>query len=326
MDEKLLKELGIVDWGYTEELTPLSYDKYLEWLKRGDHGALAYLGDERADKRQSLKEVFPNCKSALVFLFNYAESKYSLENENLGEAKIASYVTAFEGHDYHFVLKERLEKIISSLKNEYPSLDARVALDVLPVLERDLALRSGLGWFGKNSMLIHRAHGSFNMIGSILLDRKFDFKQTQMETDHCGQCRACADACPTQAIDLETRTLKANLCVSTYTIELFKDAPAPKGFEQMQEIYGCDICQDVCPWNKRWLRERLKKGALPVFNWKGLETIKETFLIGNFSDIIKRLNQLGVREFKRLFASTPLARTGKHGMLKNLLHKKRSER
>src|SRR5690606_36367541 len=160
-----------VDWSYTEELGPLSYDHYLNWLKEGKHGPLSYLEGERADKRKSLDEVFPGCQSAIVFLFSYAEKKYALEQENLGEAKIASYVTSFDGLDYHYVLRERLEKIATELKQQYPDLEAMPSLDVLPVLGRDLALRSGLGWFGKNSMLIHREHGSFTMIGALLLNQ-----------------------------------------------------------------------------------------------------------------------------------------------------------
>lgn len=320
------KELGIVDWSYTEELGPLSYEHYLKWLSDGKHGSLSYLEGERADKRKNLDNVFPGCQSAIVFLFSYAEQKYTIEQESLGDAKIASYVTSFGGLDYHYILKDRLNKISQILKDKFPQLESMPSLDVLPVLERDLAVRSGLGWFGKNSMMIHRSEGSFTMIGALLLNQKLPLKARAIETDHCGQCRACADACPTLAIDLETRTLKADLCVSTYTIEVFKDATPPSGYENMQEIYGCDICQDVCPWNKRWLRERLKLGALSRFDWSGLESLKEIFLAGTFSQVVKRLESIGVREFKRLFKGTPLERTGRNGLLKNLLHKKDVQR
>ncbi len=322
MDASLLQSLGVVDWGYTEDLSPISYEHYLQWLEDGHHGSLSYLCDERAEKRKHLQEVFPACQSAVVFLFSYAEKKYAVEQEKLGEAKIAGYVTSFAGVDYHFLLRQHLETIATSLQQHYPSLVAKPSLDVLPVLERDLAVRAGLGWFGKNSMLIHRREGSFTMIGALLLDQKLDLPERPLEVDHCGQCRACVEACPTIAIDEKTRTLKADLCVSTYTIEVFKDAPAPKGYEDMQEIFGCDICQDVCPWNKHWLRERLKKSPLPQFDWAGLEMVRDTFLVGTFKDVAARITQLGVREFKRLFAATPLARTGRNGMLKNLLHKR----
>lgn len=322
LDENFLQSLGIVDWGYTADLEPLSYQKYLTWLGQNKHEPLSYLEGERADKRQNLNLVYPECRSALVFLFSYAEDKYALEQEELGEAKIASYVTSFEGLDYHFVIRERLEKISQQLKLKYPDLKTKPSLDVLPVLERDLALRAGLGWFGKNSMMINRSAGSFTMIGALLLNQEIDIETKSVETDHCGQCRACADACPTLAIDLETRTLKADLCVATYTIEIFKDAKPPEGYQDMAEIYGCDICQDVCPWNKRWLRQRLKRGALKAFDWKGLELIRDTFLVGSMTQVAERLKALGVREFKRLFKATPLERTGKNGLLKNLLHKK----
>lgn len=321
-NQSLLEELGIVDWGYTDQLEPLSYQKYQAWLQENKHHPLTYLEGERADKRDHLKNVFPECESALVFLFSYAEKKYAIEQEELGEAKIASYVTSFEGLDYHHIIKERLEKISRELISKNPGLKTMPALDVLPVLERDLALRAGLGWFGKNSMLIHQSEGSFTMIGALLLNQKLPLTKRAMETDHCGQCTACADACPTLAIDLETRTLKADQCVSTYTIEVFKDELPPKGYELMSEIFGCDICQDVCPWNKRWLRQRLKQGTLPRFNWSGLERIREVFLVGTMTQVLSRVQALGVREFKRLFKSTPLERTGKNGLLKNILHKK----
>lgn len=321
-EARWLKELGIVDWGYTDQLSPLSYEHYLKWLNDKKNGSLSYLEGERADKRLSLEKVFPDCQSALVFLFSYAEEKYSLEQEELGEAKIASYVTSFGGLDYHHVIKERLEKISANLKDRFSGLEVMSSLDVLPVLERDLAVRAGLGWFGKNSMLIHKQHGSFTMIGALLLNQKLEEPTRELETDHCGQCRACIEACPTLAIDPNTRTLKADLCVSTYTIEVFKDAAPPAGYENMAEIFGCDLCQDVCPWNKRWLRERLKKGTLKAFNWEGLGTIKEVFLNGTMAQIAARLKGMGVREFRRLFKGTPLERTGRNGLLKNLLHKK----
>tara|TARA_R110000868_G_scaffold143075_11_gene360785 strand:- start:1833 stop:2816 length:984 start_codon:yes stop_codon:yes gene_type:complete len=319
---EFLQSLDIVDWGYTSDLEPLSYDKYLSWLKDENHGTLSYLEGERADQRKNLKLVYPECKSALVFLFSYAEKKYAMEQEQLGDAKIASYVTSFGGLDYHYVIKDHLNKITEKLKESFPTLEAKPALDVLPVLERDLALRAGLGWFGKNSMMIHKSEGSFTMIGALLLNQELNLPTHSIETDHCGQCTACADACPTIAIDLETRTLKADLCVATYTIETFKDAPAPAGYESMSEVFGCDICQDVCPWNKRWLRHKLAQGALKPFDWSGLEMIRDTFLKGSMTQVAENIKQLGVREFKRLFKSTPLERTGRNGLLKNLLHKK----
>ncbi|MFX3675494.1 MAG: epoxyqueuosine reductase [bacterium] len=319
---ELLQRLDIVDWGYTKDLEPLSYDKYMAWLKHEQHGSLAYLEGERADQRKNLKLVYPECKSALVFLFSYAEKKYALEQEQLGEAKIASYVTSFGGLDYHHVIKDHLNKITDHLKKTFPTLEAKPALDVLPVLERDLALRAGLGWFGKNSMMIHKREGSFTMIGALLLNQELEIDASSIEVDHCGQCTACADACPTLAIDLDTRTIKADLCVSTYTIETFKDAPAPAGYETMSEIFGCDICQDVCPWNKRWLRHRLTQGALKGFKWDGLERMREVFLSGSMTQVADKIKSMGVREFKRLFKGTALERTGRNGLLKNLLHKK----
>lgn len=250
-----LKDFNVIDWGYTEELSPRSYEHYESWVERGDHGALKYLADHRKDARKSLENIFPEVKSALCFLFSYHPEKLALENfyqsKESNGLKVASYTLGFEGLDYHVVVRDYLEKIATKLQETY-SFNYRHSLDIHPVLERDLAYRAGLGWFGKNSMLIHREHGSFFIIGSLLLDQKLDLKIKETETDHCGQCRACIDACPTDAIDEEHRSLIADKCISTWTIEIFKEGPsAPIGMESAQgEIFGCDICQDVCPWNR----------------------------------------------------------------------------
>ena len=166
--------------------------------------------------------------------------------------KLASYSLGFEGMDYHHILRDSLQKISLEIKKIYPNCIFSHSLDIQPVLERDLAARAGLGWFGKNSMFISRQEGSFVMLGSLFLSTTLPLKEGRIETDHCGTCTRCIDLCPTKAIDPETRTLQSEKCISTFTIELFKeDKVAPLGMDQANgEIFGCDICQDVCPWNK----------------------------------------------------------------------------
>jgi epoxyqueuosine reductase len=309
-----LKNFGAVDFGYTEEDLPVSYDQYLKWLEQNKHGPLKYLADHRKEKRASLKNFYPEFKSALVFLFSYNEKSRELkafyQTPESNGLKIASYVFAFEGKDYHFEIKDRLEKIKAHLK-----LTGVLTLDVHPVLERDLAYRSGLGWFGKNSMLINREHGSFFLIGSLLLAEKLNLPQKKLETDHCGQCRACIDACPTIAIDENTRTLDAAKCISSISIEIFKEnaIAIPEGYPQNKgEIFGCDICQDVCPWNLR-----LEK-FLPPAKQLPHSVIKKYFLDLPLPTIITNLTALSLTQFKKTFAQTPLERTGKNGLLKNL--------
>src|SRR5690606_21900042 len=183
----------------------------------------------------------PEFQSALVFLFSYQEAKkWLMENK---EYTVAGYSLGFGGEDYHRALKSRLQRIAESLNR--PEIKIFFSLDAQPIMERDLAYRAGLGWFGKNSMLISRKEGSYFIIGSILFSEKLEVEPNQIELDHCGKCNACAESCPTEAIDPQTRTLISEKCISTFTIETFKEAPAPDGFEKSRgEIFGCDICQD----------------------------------------------------------------------------------
>jgi epoxyqueuosine reductase len=319
LDESYLSKLGVVDWGYTEEATPVSFDKYESWVEEGHHGPLSYLSDHRKDLRKSLESVNENFQSAVVFLFSYASEKAALESfyksKESNGFKIAGYSLAFGGGDYHYELRKRLVEIGDELGGEF-----KVSLDIQPVLERDLAYRSGLGWFGKNSMLIHDKKGSFNMIGALLFDKKLGAQFNQVQTDHCGQCTACIDACPTDAIDIEKRQVIASKCISTFTIELFKDAEPPKGYENTTEIFGCDICQDVCPWNLRMLRE----GEVnPISPWPEAraEEIVNFFLRPSLSQLINNISELSGRGFQRLFKGTSFERTGKIGFLKNLKYR-----
>jgi len=309
VDEQFLKDLAVIDWGYTEDSIPKSFSHYEEWIQNSKHLPLNYLADERKELRADLKNVFPEFQSALVFLFSYHDmKKWMLDHE---KHDVAAYTLGFGGGDYHYVLKERLVKIADHMGLKKYS----ISLDIQPVLERDLALRAGLGWFGKNSMLIHRDHGSYFMIGSLLLSEKMPFLLKPEVPDHCGTCTACIDACPTTAIDMKTRTLIAEKCISTFTIEIFKDAEAPIGFDQSRgEIFGCDICQDVCPWNKKSLRSiqgffHLEEKFSFLHSWL-FEKRKEDFLA--------EISLMTKRGLKKLFSQTAFDRPGRDGWIKNL--------
>lgn len=309
--EDFLSSLGIVDWGYTEDSEANSYDRFASWVDQGLSGPLNYLSDHRKPLRKDLQNIYPEFKSALVFFFSYRPTKkWMLENEN---HRIASYALGFGGADYHYVLKERLQKISDHLRDHYPEIETFQSLDAQPVLERDLAYRAGLGWFGKNSMLISRKEGSYFIIGSLLLNQKLELNRRTVDNDHCGTCTACADACPTDAIDLESRTLKASQCISTFTIEIMKEADPPAGFDNSRgEIFGCDICQDVCPWNSKPLE---KTGSLlDVKNYP----VIEKFLKSPLTDLIKLIEESTGRGIQRLLSGTALARPGKKGWRKNL--------
>jgi len=308
-----LKSLGILDWGYSEESLPQSISRYEEWVNQDLQAPLSYLADHRKDLRRDIKNVYPEFQSALVFLFSYQEAKKWLLENNRHE--VAAYSLGFDGQDYHSVLKERLNTIYSELKESNPELERFVALDAQPILERDLAFRAGLGWFGKNSMLIHQKEGSYFIIGSLLLNQKLNLETSKADVDHCGQCTACIDACPTKAIDGETRTVIASQCISTYTIEIFKDAQAPKGFDRSRgEFFGCDICQDVCPWNRKPLARVIGTLKLP----DRLAFLKDWFFDLPIRDLVKIIEGESNRGFKKKLSGTAFDRPGKEGWLKNL--------
>lgn len=326
-DKKKLESLGIVDFGITNEAIPFTLDRYNQWVENDDHLPLTYLEGERQAKRQSLKTHWPEFQSALVFLFSYHDTHQSLQSfyqndPNWNGLKIASYTLGFEGSDYHHLIKERLIEIGESLVKEYPLLEYKLALDTHPVLERDLAMRSGMGWFGKNSMLINRNHGSFLLIGSLLLNKELDnvalLSKNNIETDHCGQCTKCIDACPTDAIDVNSRTIKAKDCISTFTIEQFKLDTEPSEKMTLKDgfIFGCDICQDVCPWNKKIDRQNVIKRSdfKHIFQNKIIN-----FFLKKNPDILQiDLETMSEGAFKRLFLGTSFERSGRRGLLKNI--------
>lgn len=314
--KQLLEEkkfpVKIVDWGYTEEDAAASFEHFNHWIAEGKHGPLKYLADHRAPLREKLSHYYPKFSSALSFLFDYSGAGALLMADR---SKVARYVLGFQGVDYHLILKEVLNEIAETYKLQ--GADCVLSLDVHPVLERDLAYRAGLGWFGKNSMLISRAHGSYFILGSILFDRKLNYSMRALEQDHCGTCRACIDACPTKAINEETRTLNSEQCISTYTIELFKDAPPPPGMKESgQWIYGCDICQEVCPWNKK-IDQAVEK-TIPQSLSPMQKELKEFFMDRPLPQIISDLENLSNGQFIKKFSTTPLSRTGRVGLLKNL--------
>jgi epoxyqueuosine reductase len=312
LDSSFLSSLGVLDWGYTEESRPRSFEHFTSWVEQGHHGSLAYLSDHRKEAREDIKEVYPAFQSALVFLFDYRSTKkWLLEN---GHHEVAAYSLGFEGEDYHLALRKRLQKILEKLQETHPGLEASLSLDIQPILERDLAHRAGLGWFGKNSMLISRRDGSYFIIGSLLLNQKISVEPRAVDADHCGTCRACVDACPTDAIDPQTRTLKASQCISTYTIEVFRDSTAPLGMEASRgELFGCDICQDVCPWNKKPLER-----VLSLLSLQGkFEYLKDWFFTWSKDELKTYMAAQTNRGLKKLFQGTVFERPGREGWLKN---------
>jgi epoxyqueuosine reductase len=228
--------VGIARLGRAE--TAASFDT---WLERGYEGEMAYL-PRTAAKRRDSRLPFPTAKSAIVVGMDYGGRE--------PPGPVARYA---RGDDYHDLLLERLQSLHRRVeKTVGATVAGKAYVDTGPILERDLARRAGLGWFGKNTMLINPKRGSFFFLGELLVDLELE-PDVPFESDHCGTCRRCLDACPTGAIVAE-RVLDSTRCISYLTIELKGDIPAEfhgaMGGDGM--VYGCDVCQDVCPWNEKF--------------------------------------------------------------------------
>ncbi len=303
-------------WGYTENPIPLSFSAFNQWQESGLAGPLKYLSDQRAGLRQDLRFIDPAFKSALVFLFPFADEVRTLHSlyahPQWNGLKMAGYAFSFAGLDYHKVISQRLELIGKSLQQAIPGLSMRLAVDTLPILERDLAYRSGLGFYGINSMLINQQYGSFFMIGALLLDHVLPLDPLAVMQRDCGKCGKCAPACPSQAI--ASFTIDAGRCYSTFSIETFKQAAPPVQFKEQQRFFGCDICQEVCPWNKKVLQQAVVR---PLSEAQQL--LANFWLLRPVGEIIEELQSMSNSAYQKRFAPTSLARTGRMGLLKNLL-------
>ena len=211
------------------------------WLNKGRHGQMAYMANH-FDKRTDPRKLVPGARSVISLMYNY----YTEETQEDPEApKISKYAY---GKDYHFVLKRKLKSLFYFIEEKIGKVEGRVFVDSAPVLERDWARRSGLGWMGKNTMLIHPRAGSYFFLAEVILDLELECDEPIK--DYCGTCRRCIDACPTGAISPEGYILDGSKCISYFTIEL-KDA-IPEQYRGKFEnwMFGCDICQEVCPWNR----------------------------------------------------------------------------
>jgi epoxyqueuosine reductase len=210
------------------------------WLKRGYHGKMNYL-ENHFDKRLNPTLLVPGAKSVVTLLYNYSPEK-DLAREH--ELKIAKYAY---GEDYHFVIKDKLKDFLQIIQHEVGEIHGRAFVDSAPVMERAWAKRAGAGWIGKNSLLLNRELGSFLFLAELIID--FELVYDGPVKDYCGTCTACMDACPTDAIP-QPYVVDGSKCISYFTIELKEEIPAEVKGKFENWIFGCDICQDVCPWNR----------------------------------------------------------------------------
>lgn len=214
-----------------------------EWLENGYHGTMAWL-EREPEKRSDPRILFPGASSVIVLTLNYyTEHEHTNEPDH---GKISRYAW---GDDYHDVMREKLRELLAWIKTEIPEIDGKVCVDTAPMMDKAWAVRAGLGWQGKHSNLITTEVGSWVFIGEIILNIELDY-DTNVVADHCGSCTACLDACPTNAI-VEPYVVDSRKCISYATIELRDEVlPAETSSNLEGWFYGCDICQDVCPWNR----------------------------------------------------------------------------
>lgn len=226
---------GVSQAAFLEEEAP----RLERWLKNNMHGEMQYM-ENHFDKRLDPRLLVPGAKSVVSLLLNY----FPAQQQNADAYKISKYAY---GEDYHFVIKDKLKDLLYFIQEEIGEVDGRVFVDSAPVLDKAWAAKAGLGWVGKNNNLIRKQEGSFFFVAELIIDLELMYDTAT--TNHCGSCTACIDACPTQAIE-SPYIVNGSKCISYLTIEL-KDA-IPNEFQGKLDdwMYGCDVCQDVCPWNK----------------------------------------------------------------------------
>lgn len=292
--KSLAAELGFSYCGISKaEFLEDEAPKLEEWLKRGYQGKMSYLKNY-FDKRLDPTLLVPGAKSVISLMYNYYPEKDLASQDNF---KIAKYAY---GEDYHFVVKDKLKTLLERLQEQVGQVDGRVFVDSAPVMERAWAKRSGLGWIGKNSLLLNKNSGSFFFLAEITVDLELTYDGPIK--DYCGTCTACMDACPTEAIP-EPYVVDGSKCISYFTIELKEEIPAEVKGKFENWIFGCDICQDVCPWNRF-----SKPHQEPKFNPnQSLQSMTRN----EWEEITDEV-------FQKVFKNSPVKRTKLEGLKRNI--------
>ncbi|WP_318343990.1 tRNA epoxyqueuosine(34) reductase QueG [Flagellimonas baculiformis] len=279
---------GVSKAGFLEEEAP----RLEKWLNQNRHGEMQYM-ENHFDKRLDPTKLVEGSKSVISLLLNYFPS----EQQNPDSYKISKYAY---GTDYHFVIKDKLKSLLHFIQEEIGEVHGRAFVDSAPVLDKAWAARSGLGWIGKHSNLLTQQVGSFYFIAELIVDLELEYDTPV--TDHCGTCTACIDACPTQAI-VEPYVVDGSKCISYFTIELKNEIPGEFQGKFDEWMFGCDVCQDVCPWNRF-----SKPHREPLFN-PNPELL--SFTKKDWEEITEDV-------FKKVFQKSAVKRTKFSGLKRNI--------
>ena len=280
---------GISKAEFLEEEAP----RLETWLNKGYHGEMKYM-ENHFDKRLNPTLLVDGAKSVISLSYNYFPK---VKIDEINNFKISKYAY---GEDYHEVIKDILKEMVAELQEEIGEFGFRVFVDSAPVLEKAWARKSGLGWVGKNANLITKKHGSFYFLAEIICDLELEYDLAV--TDHCGSCRACIDACPTQAI-VSDRIVDGSKCISYATIELKNQIPDYFNGKMDDWMFGCDVCQDVCPWN-RFSAPTLQEKFSPNFQ-------KLNFRKNEWKELTQEL-------FSEIFKKSAVKRTKFSGLMRNI--------
>ena len=287
------KRLGFISCGVSRaEFLEDEAPRLEKWLKNNMHGEMKYM-ENYFEKRLDPSKLVDDAKSVISLSYNY----YPKDLQNKEAPKVSKYAY---GIDYHYVIKEKLIFFLSFIKDKIGDVNGRAFVDSAPILEKAWASKSGIGWVGKNSNLITKQVGSFYFLAELIIDLELDYDG--IESDHCGECTACIDSCPTQAI-VEPYVVDGSKCISYFTIELKENIP--NEFKEKFEdwVFGCDICQDVCPWNKF-----SKPHKEPLF-----QSTPELMKMSR-----EEWNEITEETFNKIFKNSAVKRTGYKGLTRNL--------
>lgn len=294
---RISREIGFSFCGFSKaEFLEEEAPRLEHWLNMNMHGSMAYMANH-FDKRLDPRLLVPGAKSVISLLYNYFPEKEITGGDPENPLRISKYAY---GEDYHYVVKDKLKQLSSRITEHLGSIEGRAFVDSAPVMDKAWAKNSGLGWIGKNSNLINKGHGSFFFIAELIVD--LELTPDGPVKDYCGTCTACIDACPTEAI-VEPYVVDGSKCISYFTIELREAIPDAYHQKLDDWIFGCDVCQDVCPWNRfstvhNEPRFSPRNSILELKEKEWLEMEADLF-----SDLTKR---------------SPLSRAGLEGMRRNV--------